>query len=57
MAEIKEIVILEVPKGKYVELLKKEMQLDLVKKIIQQRTCYNNYMDISDLKTLLDIKE
>lgn len=48
---------IEVEAMRYDELIRKEAQLDLIKKFVENKTSYINYADISDLKILLDIKE
>ena len=48
---------IEVDVMRYDELIRKEAQLDLIKKFVENKTSYINYADISDLKILLDIKE
>ena len=45
------------PIERYTELVKKETQLEFVKKLLKAKNSYNNYIDVSDLKVLLEIEE
>ena len=47
----------EIERDRYDEFIRKEAQLEFVKKWLKDKTTYNNYADISDLLLLLDIKK
>ena len=51
------IPLIEITCARYEELIRKEAQLEVVKKWLRDKTAYNNYADISDLLLLLDIKK
>lgn len=55
--EVVSIPTIEVTQHRYDELIRKETQLEFVKKWLKDKTSYNNYADISDLLLLLDIKK
>lgn len=42
---------------RYTELVRKEAQLEYIKKWLAAKTVYYNYADVSDIKLLLDVKE
>ena len=46
----------EVEQGRYEELIRKETQLEFLKKFIASKVSYYNHMDISELLVLLDIE-
>ncbi len=55
--EILNLPTIEIERDRYDEFIRKEAQLEFVKKWIKDKTSYNNYADISDLLLLLDIKK
>ena len=46
-----------VPIEYYTKLVKKEIQLELLKKMLKSKCSYNNYVDITDLLILLGIEK
>ena len=42
---------------RYTELVKKETQLEFIKKMLKSKVSYNNYVDITDILMLLDIEK
>ena len=57
MAKLKFNSQVILPIERYTELVKKETQLEFVKKLLKAKNSYNNYIDVSDLKVLLEIEE
>ena len=46
-----------VKQERFSELVRKETQLEFVRKWLESKTTYNNYADVSDLLLLLDVKK
>lgn len=46
-----------VEQERYEELIKKEAQFELIKKLLASKVSYNSYADITDLLVLLDIEK
>lgn len=55
--EIMNIPTVELGCDRFEELVRKETQLEFIKKWVQSKTTYNNYVDVSDLLVLLDLKK
>ena len=49
--------LIEIERSCYDELLKTEAKFDFVKKFLASKTSFNNYVDVTDLLLLLDIKK
>lgn len=56
--EIMNLPTVELGCDRFEELVRKETQLEFIKKWVQSKTTYsNNYVDVSDLLVLLDLKK
>lgn len=48
---------IEIVRQRYEELVKTEGQIETIKKWLENKTSYCNYVDVTDLKMLLGIKK